>query len=58
MTTKVDKSFFDKFEYVKNTLAIEGYKIGKNDRAFFKEIEDNKYTKEQIIQKILKAHNI
>jgi hypothetical protein len=57
MQTKAEKSFFNRIEYIKNTMEIEGYKINKKDLDFFKEIEDNKYSKKQIIQKVLKAHN-
>lgn len=58
MPAKADKSFFNRIEYVKNTMEIEGYKICKRDLDFFKEIEDNKYSKKQIIQKVLKTHKI
>ncbi|SDC88491.1 hypothetical protein [Geotoga petraea] len=58
MPTKTDNSLFNRIEYIKNTMEIEGYKMDKKDLEFFKEIEDNKYSKKQIIQKILKAHNI
>jgi hypothetical protein len=39
-------------------MEIEGYKLNKKDLDFFKEIEDNKYSKNQIIQKVLKTHKI
>ncbi|RLL85268.1 hypothetical protein [Petrotoga sp. Shatin.DS.tank11.9.2.9.3] len=58
MPTKKDRSFLNKIEYVKNTMEIEGYKINEDDLRFLKEIVDNKYTKKQIIQKVLKAHKI
>ncbi|WP_158584839.1 hypothetical protein [Petrotoga sp. Shatin.DS.tank11.9.2.9.3] len=58
MPTKKDRSFLNKIEYVKNTMEIEGYRIDEDDLRFLKEIEDNKYTKEQIVQKVLKAHEI
>lgn len=44
-------------EYIKNTLAIEGYDISEEEIEFLKEIEKNNYSKEQIIQKILEFIN-
>lgn len=44
---------YNKIEYIKNTLAIEGYDISEKEIDFLKEIERNKYSKEQIIQKVL-----
>jgi len=48
---------FDKLEYIKNTLEIEGYNISEEEIKFLKEIEKNNYSKEQIVQKILKLKN-
>ncbi|MDN5343885.1 MULTISPECIES: hypothetical protein [Oceanotoga] len=58
MPAKSEKSFFNRIEYIKNTMEIEGYKIRKKDLDFYKEIENNKYSKKQIIQKVLKTHKI
>ncbi|MDK2840446.1 hypothetical protein [Petrotoga sp. Shatin.DS.tank11.9.2.9.3] len=58
MPAKTDRSFLNKIEYVKNTMEIEGYKIDEDDIRFLQEIEDNKYTKKQIIQKVLKAYKM
>lgn len=44
---------YDKIEYIKNTLELEGYDISEEELDFLKEIERNKYSKEQIIQKVL-----
>jgi len=46
---------YNKIEYIKNTLKIEGYDISEEELDFLKEIEKNKYTKEQIIQKVLET---
>jgi hypothetical protein len=48
---------YDKIEYIKNTLAIEGYDISEEEIDFLKEAEKNKYSKEQIIQKVLEIND-
>ena len=45
-------------QYVKGTLEIEGYTINAKDLELFEDIEDNGYSKEEIIRRILREHNI
>jgi len=48
---------YNKIEYIKNTLEIEGFILNEEEIEFLKEVERNKYTKEEIIQKILEVKN-
>lgn len=53
-----EKILKNKINYVKNTLEIEGHKINKSDIEFYKKINNYKYTKKIILEKVLKTHNI
>lgn len=40
---------FDKLEYIKQTLEIEGHTLTEKELKFLKEIEEKNFTKEQIL---------
>lgn len=46
------KPLSDNIEYVKNTMEIEGFEITEEDVKWLEEIENNHYTREQVLKMV------